>query len=303
MDKPLNSLMFPGLPDRYVIPEAKDGASAYELAVQQGFVGSLDDWLASLKGAPGTDFTVKAYYESLSALESAVPAPADGDVYGVGTSAPYDIYVWDAVHSEWVNNGQIQGPTGAAGPYFTPAVSENGDLSWTNNGGLPNPSVVNLKGPKGDKGDKGDPGKYPEPFYVNCTVSGPNIYDEEVTHDKTFDEILAAYQAGRPCYAVLNLTNDEKYLLPLTNILAAEEAKATFSMTQMMMGDTPEELDVYYVTIAPSWAEGFWGCRYTSGPRDQSLPRVTVSDNGKFLRVVNGAWAAASISNANGGSF
>ena len=33
------------------------------------------------------------------------------------------------------------------------------------------------------------------------------------------------------------------------------------------------------------------------------VPAVTASDNGKFLRVVNGAWAAVSITNANGGSF
>lgn len=30
---------------------------------------------------------------------------------------------------------------------------------------------------------------------------------------------------------------------------------------------------------------------------------VTASDNGKFLRVVSGAWAAVEIANANGGSF
>ena len=30
---------------------------------------------------------------------------------------------------------------------------------------------------------------------------------------------------------------------------------------------------------------------------------VTASDNGKFLRVVNGTWSAAAIDNANGGSF
>ena len=30
---------------------------------------------------------------------------------------------------------------------------------------------------------------------------------------------------------------------------------------------------------------------------------VTASDNGKFLRVVSGAWAAVEIDNANGGSF
>ena len=35
----------------------------------------------------------------------------------------------------------------------------------------------------------------------------------------------------------------------------------------------------------------------------KELPAVTTTDNGKFLRVVSGAWAAAEIANANGGSF
>lgn len=35
----------------------------------------------------------------------------------------------------------------------------------------------------------------------------------------------------------------------------------------------------------------------------RELPSVTPSDNGKFLRVVGGAWAAVSISDANGVSF
>ena len=33
------------------------------------------------------------------------------------------------------------------------------------------------------------------------------------------------------------------------------------------------------------------------------LPQVTASDNGKFLRVVNGAWAVAEVDNASGVSF
>ena len=33
------------------------------------------------------------------------------------------------------------------------------------------------------------------------------------------------------------------------------------------------------------------------------VPSVTTSDNGKFLRVANGAWAAVTIDNANGVSF
>lgn len=35
----------------------------------------------------------------------------------------------------------------------------------------------------------------------------------------------------------------------------------------------------------------------------KELPAVTASDNGKFLRVVSGVWAAVEIANANGGSF
>lgn len=33
------------------------------------------------------------------------------------------------------------------------------------------------------------------------------------------------------------------------------------------------------------------------------FPTISAADNGKFLRVVNGAWAAATVENANGVSF
>ena len=35
----------------------------------------------------------------------------------------------------------------------------------------------------------------------------------------------------------------------------------------------------------------------------KELPNVTTTDNGKFLRVMSGKWAAVEIANANGGSF
>ena len=41
---------------------------------------------------------------------------------------------------------------GTDGATFTPAVSEDGVLSWSNNGGLENPAPVDVKGPKGDAG-------------------------------------------------------------------------------------------------------------------------------------------------------
>ena len=42
---------------------------------------------------------------------------------------------------------------------------------------------------------------------------------------------------------------------------------------------------------------------HTGAVTVHEVPSVTTSDNGKFLRVVNGAWAAVEIANANGGSF
>ena len=38
---------------------------------------------------------------------------------------------------------------GLAGPYFTPHMSHDGTLSWTNNGNLQNPETVSLRGPQG----------------------------------------------------------------------------------------------------------------------------------------------------------
>ena len=41
---------------------------------------------------------------------------------------------------------------GKDGTTFTPSVSEDGIISWTNDGGKENPAPVNIKGPKGDSG-------------------------------------------------------------------------------------------------------------------------------------------------------
>lgn len=51
-----------------------------------------------------------------------------------------------------INNGVYNGAT------FSPELSVDGDLSWSNDKGLVNPESVNIKGPKGDKGDRGEQG-------------------------------------------------------------------------------------------------------------------------------------------------
>lgn len=66
--------------------------------------------------------------------------------------------------SSGASGGSGGGITGTNGVTFTPHLSADGTLSWTNDGGLTNPVPVNIKGEKGDtgargaKGDKGDTG-------------------------------------------------------------------------------------------------------------------------------------------------
>ena len=42
---------------------------------------------------------------------------------------------------------------------------------------------------------------------------------------------------------------------------------------------------------------------FEQNPIPEELPTVTASDNGKFLRVVSGAWAAATVPAAESNSF
>lgn len=66
-------------------------------------------------GPRGDNFTILGYYDTLAELKTAVPNPSAGMAYGVGTTYPYDIYIFDGNTREWVNNGSIQGPAGPQG--------------------------------------------------------------------------------------------------------------------------------------------------------------------------------------------
>ena len=97
------------------------------------------------RGETGKGLDIKGTYDTLEDLDTAVTAPVQGNMYNVGTAAPYTIYMYDTEHG-WVSQGQLQGANGIT---FTPTVDDDGNLSWTNDGGLPNPPSVNIKGKNG----------------------------------------------------------------------------------------------------------------------------------------------------------
>ena len=142
------------------VAEQIDAKAAQALLTAQAVKAAAD--AGKFNGKDGKSFEIKGYYASTAALEEGVPEPAPGDAYCVGSAAPYDVYIYDGVSGEWINNGTIQGAkgdTGAAGTTFTPHLDGNGNLSWTNDGGLDNPETQNIRGAKGDKGETGAAGK------------------------------------------------------------------------------------------------------------------------------------------------
>ena len=88
---------------------------------------------------------------------------------------------------------------GLVGPHYTPSVSEDGTLSWSNDGQLPNPEDVSIKGPPGEPGPPGAPGpgvpaggttgqilaKASDEDYDGEWIDPPEIDAGQVSYDST----------------------------------------------------------------------------------------------------------------------
>lgn len=162
----------------------------------------------------------------------------------------------DAANKKYVVDAIKTGGFGALdGATFTPSVSSDGVLSWTNDKGKTNPASVNIKGPKGDaftyadftsaqlealrgpKGDKGDPLSVLEAYPIGSIYISTNATSPETLFGGTWRQIqgrflLAAdntYKAGSTGgEATHTLTVDEmpnhKHSIPYPNAAGPEEA-------------------------------------------------------------------------------
>lgn len=105
--------------------------------------------------------------------------PPTPDVYGQILQAAKDAEdIAQGVRDD-ADSGKFDGEVGPIGPQgytYTPAVSEEGVISWANDGGLQNPSPVNIKGPQGKQGIQGNQGKQGERGYVYT----PNVSQDGI---------------------------------------------------------------------------------------------------------------------------
>lgn len=95
-----------------------------------------------------TRITTNTAYLKVEAAETESPFPPVTPSFAETLAAEIE-------NALQVANGVRQDASAGAfnGATFKPAVSSSGDLSWTNDKGLPNPNSVNIKGAPGDPGD------------------------------------------------------------------------------------------------------------------------------------------------------
>lgn len=120
----------------------------------------------------------------------------------------------------------------------------------------------------------------------------------------TFSTSTASSYQGRPYVQNLVLNGITNYVNPsklsstghLYSYDYQQNAMFPSNVTaEKFIGDGSELTNIPYPVKSVNGKTGAVTVR--------EVPAVTAADNGKFLRVVNGAWAAVEIANANGGSF
>lgn len=303
------------------------------------------------------DSEKKTYIDTGSSA-SGIPGPAGTGIDEIVLNSDYTLTIRYG-DTEYTTRS-IRGATGApgkTGTTFTPAVSPDGVLSWSNDGGKQNPESVNLKGPtvpetsnllKGDGAGgmematpgtdylttapvtlvNGQTGAVKTNWYFDVTGSV-----ESPATTQTVAQIVDAQTAGFApiCKAVLADFKDFPATLPallISDMLCVfggigSTGGDTFYLTVIIDGagnltvktdavaakddiptiptalKNPNALNIKIGNTTTSYD----GSTAETVEIPKGVPSVTADDNGKFLRVVKGAWASAAIDNANGGSF
>lgn len=112
-----------------------------QLTNDSGFINSIpSEYITE------TELSAKGYLVSSDIVGKANIS----DLSSVATTGDYN----DLLNKPNVTNGK----DGENGATFTPNVDTDGNLSWTNDKELENPTTINIKGAKGDKGEQGEKG-------------------------------------------------------------------------------------------------------------------------------------------------
>lgn len=133
-DSPAKVKIFSSGPDTAKVFE-------FEFEIPQGKQGEKGDRGAAFKIDAAGTLDERSQYDSQPKGFSFL-ATDNGNVYIKQSDSSGD----------WSDASPFKGDKGDTGAVFTPAVDEKGNISWSNNGNLANPTTVNIKGDKGETG-------------------------------------------------------------------------------------------------------------------------------------------------------
>lgn len=238
--------------------------TAYGLWLKAGNTGTVEDFLASLKGEQGDGVVILGHYDTLAELVQDHPTGKVGDFYEVGTSeTDYIVYYWDSVLTEW-HGIRIMGPTGAKG--------DKGDKGDT--------GATGATGEKGDKGDKGDTG---ETGATGATgTAGMSAYEAAQ---------LGGY-TGTEAQFYVTLAGLPNYATQAANAASQAAASATTAETHKTSAASSASTANDKAILAESYAIG--GTQTRGGEN---------SDNAKYYKeqaAISATSASGSASTASG---
>ena len=322
--KDLKTIKFPGLEDVYKIPEGGSGGTGQD--GKDGItptIGANGNWYL------GTEDTGKPSRGETGPQGETGPAGQDGAPGKDGVTPDIKIGTVTTLPAGSAATASMGGT--AAQPTLNLGIPKgaNGD-----NANVTKDEVVGALGFTPISADdvpvksvNGATGDVKSAFYITIM----SAEDESISADKTLEEIYTAYEKGYAVYA--KTATSPQIIVPLTIAVHSGNDYAVVFNGAVTFGDTTEYAisndgsgwTIYAKDIAfkdniptiPTALKNPYSLNIKIGDTTTSydgsaaktveipkgVPSVTSADNGKFLRVVNGAWAAATVENANGVSF
>lgn len=184
----------------------------------------------------------------------------------------------------------IPGEPGQTGPYFTPSVDTEGNLSWTNNGSLQNPTTVNIRGPQGIQGEtgttgapgspgaKGDPGEAAT-ITIGTVTSGetPSVTNSGTPNAAILDFVLQRGPQGIPGQqgipgndATINGQNT-------INIIAGENIDLQQSGGNLIISSTSSASGLFSTSFSGTLLSSGWVGSGTSYTQSISVSGLTTN--------------------------
>lgn len=247
-------------------------------------------------GTPGQVLTRTA---SGSAWQDGTPGPVGpqgpegkkgdkGDTGAAGETGPTGPKGEQGIQGLIGNPGD-KGERGPAGAHFTPSVTADGDLSWSNDGGLENPATINIRGPQGEQGIQGEQGMQGE--------QGPAGPNEISTDTATSINGLLKGAGGK----VAQAAGGVDYQTP--PVMASSLPASGAALTANTIYNVSSPVGTYVFTPpASGWAHGMFSTGSSvsvsfSGTFMGAAPTIEASKAYEF-DVFDGVWAVQEVVSA-----